>query len=82
MITSHLIYQNQTRHQELLHQAAIHRALNAHKENEPSAMSQVLARTGDLLVTVGQGLQRRYRRMEQGVGMAEYASGQGWGQAQ
>lgn len=74
MITEQLIRQNQARHQDLLREAAQSRV--AQEVNGPSAVSEALARTGDLLVAAGLGLQRRYRRVEQGVGMAEYANGQ------
>ena len=67
----------QTRHQELLREAEEWRAIQS--VEGPSTVSQALARTGDLLVTAGQGLQRRYRRMEQGVG--EYANSQRLGRA-
>ena len=77
MMSEHLIGQNQTRHQELLREAEQWRAIR--RVEAPSVVSQALARTGDLLVAVGQGLQRRYRRMEQGVG--EYANSQRFGRA-
>ncbi|MBI3960987.1 MAG: hypothetical protein HY328_19415 [Chloroflexi bacterium] len=79
MFTEYLIYQNQARHQELLREAAESRA--AHSVNGPSTLGEALARTGDLLVVAGQGLQRRYRRVEEGVALAEYASGQRLGRA-
>ena len=79
MMSEHLIRQNQIHHQELLREAAQSQA--AREANGPSVMSQALARTGDLLVAAGVGLQRRYRRMEQGVAMADYASSQRLGRA-
>lgn len=79
MITEELIHHNQTRHQELLGEAARYRM--AQEANTPSAIDEALARTGDLLVAAGLGLQRRYRRVEQGVGMADYTSSQRLGRA-
>jgi len=78
MITEQLIRQNEVNHQQLLREAAKYRMLNAGKTNEPSALASTLARTGDLLVTVGQGLQRRYRR---GVTLTEYNGNSRLGQA-
>lgn len=75
MITEQLIRHNQARHQELLREAAQSR-VGQEVVDGPSAVSETLARTGDLLVTAGLGLQRRYRRMEQGVGMADYSGSQ------
>lgn len=69
MITEQLIRQNEVHHQELLREAANSRMLNAGKTSGASAFAGALARTGDVLVTVGQGLQRRYR---QGVNLTEY----------
>ena len=79
MITEQLIRQNQVCYQELLREAAQSQA--AREINTPFVMGEALARTGDLLVAAGHGLQRRYRRMEQGVGMADYANGQRLGRA-
>lgn len=79
MFTENLIYQNQARYQELLRVAEKSRA--ARLVEGPSLMSQALARTGDLLVTIGQGLQRRYRRMEEGVALADYSGGHELGRA-
>ncbi|HRJ44247.1 MAG TPA: hypothetical protein PL105_20310, partial [Caldilineaceae bacterium] len=79
MMTEQLIRQNQLRHQELLREAAQSQA--AREINTSSVMGEVLARTGDLLVAAGHGLQRRYRRMEQGVEMTGYATSQGLGRA-
>ena len=78
MITEQLIRQNEVNHQELLREAAKYQMLNASKINESSALTSALARTGDLLVIVGQGLQRRYRR---GVTLTEYNSNSRLGQA-
>ena len=83
MMTEQLIRQNQARHQELLREAAQSRAAQgvAQEMSGPSVMGEALARTGDLLVAAGLGLQRRYRRMEQGVGIGDYANGQRLGRA-
>ena len=83
MITEQLIRHNQARHQELLCEAAQSRVGQgvAQGANGPSVVSEALARTGDLLVAAGLGLQRRYRRMEQGVGIGDYANGQRLGRA-
>ena len=87
MITEQLIRHNQARHQELLREAAQSRIGQevarkvAQKADGPSLLSKALARTGDLLVAAGQGLQRRYRRMEQGVNGAEYVNSQRLGRA-
>ena len=75
MITEQLIRHNQARHQELLREAAESR-VGHEVVNGPSVVGEALARTGDLLVAAGVGLQRRYRRMEEGVSVAEYANGQ------
>ena len=87
MMTEQLIRQNQARHQELLREAAQSRAAQgvaqgvAQEMSGPSVMGEALARTGDLLVAAGLGLQRRHRRMEQGVGIGDYANGQRLGRA-
>jgi len=79
MMVEQLIRQNQVRHQELLREAEQSRQAEGVKDS--SAASEALARTGDLLVSVGQGLQRRYRRAEKGVALAGYATGRGLGQS-
>lgn len=70
MVTEQLIRQNQVRHQELLQEAA--EARRKRGGSQEPALNRVLAGTGDLLVAVGEGLQRRYRRMEEGVALADY----------
>lgn len=80
MLTESSIHQNLLRHQKLLREAELYRK-GAPSAQEPSATSAVLARIGDLLVSAGLGLQRRYRRMEQGVSMADYANSQRLGRA-
>jgi len=67
------------RHQESLRDAAQSRA--ARSIPATSMLSEMLARTGDLLVTIGQGLQRRYHRVEEGVALAEYTNERRWGRA-
>ncbi len=80
MITEQLIRQNLVRHNELLRESAQSRA-GYEALNGPSLVSKALARTGELLVVAGLGLQRRYRRMEQGASMADYAQSQRLGRA-
>lgn len=74
MITEQLIRHNQTRHQELLREARLHQ-MSASEAKEQSAISTVLAHTGDLLVSAGQELQRRFRYTEKGVALGKYANG-------
>jgi len=81
MITEQLIRQNQTRHQELLREAAVARQIDAGQTGNSSVADKALAGAGDLLVTVGQSLQRRYRRVEEGVGLGGYTDGQQMGRA-
>lgn len=74
MLTEQLIRQNQVRHQELLWEAE--QARKKSGETRDSALDRILAGTGDLLVVAGEGLRRRYRRMEEGVALAEYGPSQ------
>ncbi len=65
MITEQLICQNKAHHQELLREATRNRVLSGTKP--ASQLSEALARTGDFLVNIGQGLQQRYRQVESGA---------------
>lgn len=79
MVTEQLIRQNQVRHQELLWEAEQARKKSGGSQESP--LNRVLAGTGDLLVVAGEGLRRRYRRMEEGVALAEYGPSQRMGRA-
>ncbi|MFZ1755465.1 MAG: hypothetical protein WBO46_17990 [Caldilineaceae bacterium] len=79
MLTEQLIRQNEIRHRELLAEAAAFQKMKGVENG--SAVGEALARAGDLLVAVGQGLQRRYRRMEQDAALADYGQGQRMGRA-
>lgn len=81
MITEQLIRHNQAHHEELLREAAASRRVAELGQAKGSPVSETLARTGDLLVAAGQGLQRRYRRMEAGVARSEYNTDQRLGRA-
>lgn len=81
MITEQLIRHNQAHHEELLREAASSRLLAEMGQDNGSLVSETLARTGDLLVAAGQGLQRRYRRMEAGVALSDYNADQRLGRA-
>lgn len=81
MITEQLIRHNQTHHEELLREAAASRRVAALKQGKGSPVSETLARTGDLLVAAGQGLQRRYRRMEADVALSDYNADRRLGRA-
>ena len=81
MITEQLIRYTRQRYQELLQEAALDRQNRAGSAGKPSAADKALARTGDLLVTLGQGLQRRYRRLEEGMVLGRYSGGQRMGRA-
>jgi len=63
----------------LLREAAQSRILD--EVTNPSSVGEALARAGNLLVAAGQGLQRRYRRMEEGVALGNYANHQRVGRA-
>jgi len=83
MFTEQLIRHNQARHQELLREATQNQAEREMTQGSKgsSVVSEALARTGDLLVAAGVGLQRRYRHMEQGVNMTDYAKNRRLGRA-
>lgn len=79
MITEQLIRESHQHYKELVREAEQYRVNQV--PDAPSAMDNLLARAGDLLVAAGRGLQRRYRRMERGVGMTDYANGRRLGRA-
>ncbi len=81
MITEQQIHYNKARFQDFRRVAARESQQYAEQVSTPSVADKLLAYTGDFLITVGYGLQRRYRRVEEGMTLGNYDRGQGIGRA-